>query len=81
LPSAVEVLGGTVSLIGGHDTAIAWSARIAEKYGIENAMEIGIVVATFSLILASLMGEPIAKFLIARHKLELPNQGQDVGTP
>jgi ESS family glutamate:Na+ symporter len=68
-PAAVGLLGGTVSLIGGHGTAIAWSPRIAEDYGISNAMEIGIACATFGLILASLMGGPIAKFLITRHKL------------
>lgn len=69
LPTAVGLLGGTVSLIGGHGTAIAWAPRIAEDYGVSNAMEIGIACATFGLILASLMGGPIAKFLITRHKL------------
>ena len=68
-PTAVGMLGGTVSLIGGHGTAIAWSPRIAEDYGVVNAMEIGIACATFGLILASLMGGPVAKFLITRHKL------------
>jgi ESS family glutamate:Na+ symporter len=68
-PTAVGMLGGTVSLIGGHGTAIAWSPRIAEDYGVTNAMEIGIACATFGLILASLMGGPVAKFLITRHKL------------
>ena len=69
LPTAVGLLGGTVSLIGGHGTAIAWAPRIAEDFGVSNAMEIGIACATFGLILASLMGGPIAKFLITRHKL------------
>jgi len=68
-PTAVGMLGGTVSLIGGHGTAIAWSPRIAEDYGIANAIEVGIACATFGLILASLMGGPIAKFLITKHKL------------
>lgn len=69
LPAAVGVLGGTVSLIGGHGTAIAWSPVIAEQYGITNAIEIGIASATFGLILASIMGGPIAKLLIKRHQL------------
>ena len=79
-PAAVGLLGGTVSLIGGHGTAIAWAPRIAEDYGISNAMEIGIACATFGLILASLMGGPIAKFLITRHKLT-PDKAEklDVG--
>jgi ESS family glutamate:Na+ symporter len=70
LPSQVGMLGGSVSLIGGHGTAIAWAPRIAEEFGISNAMEVGIACATFGLILASLMGGPIARFLITRHKLE-----------
>jgi ESS family glutamate:Na+ symporter len=69
LDAPTGLLGGTVSLIGGHGTAIAWAPRFAADYGVANAMEIGIACATFGLILASLMGGPIAKFLITRHKL------------
>ena len=80
LPTAVGMLGGTVSLIGGHGTAIAWAPGIAADHGIPNAMEIGIACATFGLILASLMGGPIAKFLIKRHKLTPEKVDvQDVG--
>jgi ESS family glutamate:Na+ symporter len=80
LPSAVGMLGGTVSLIGGHGTAIAWAPQIAEQHAVPNAMEIGIACATFGLILASLMGGPIAKFLITRHDLKpTEQQAQDVG--
>ena len=69
LSTPVGLLGGSVSLIGGHGTAIAWAPRIAENYDVANAMEIGIACATFGLILASLMGGPIAKYLINRYKL------------
>ncbi|MGB5622995.1 MAG: sodium/glutamate symporter [Gammaproteobacteria bacterium] len=79
-PAAAGLLGGTVSLIGGHGTAIAWAPRIESEFGIANAMEIGIACATFGLILASLMGGPIAKFLIKRHKLSPEKtEVQDVG--
>ena len=47
LPAAVGLLGGTVSLIGGHGTAIAWAPKISEQYGVANAMEIGLACATF----------------------------------
>jgi len=69
LPTAVGMLGGTVSLIGGHGTAIAWAPKISEQFGVANAMEVGLACATFGLILASLMGGPIAKFLIGRYQL------------
>jgi ESS family glutamate:Na+ symporter len=81
LPTPVGLLGGTVSLIGGHGTSIAWSPRIAEEFGIANAMEIGLACATFGLVLASLMGGPIAKFLITRHKLTPDHiEPLDIGT-
>lgn len=66
----IGLLGGTISLIGGHGTAIAWAPRFVEEYGVANAMEIGIACATFGLILASSIGGPIAKFLISRYKLQ-----------
>ncbi len=68
--SRVGLLGGTISLIGGHGTAIAWAPRFVEEYGVANAMEIGIACATFGLILASSMGGPLARFLISRYKLQ-----------
>ena len=80
LPAAVGMLGGSVSLIGGHGTAIAWAPKIAENFGVSNAMEIGIACATFGLILASLMGGPIAKFLITRYNLTPDREEElDVG--
>ena len=69
-PSTVGLIGGTVSLIGGHGTAIAWAPRFTEEYGVANAMEIGLACATFGLILASSIGGPIAKFLISRNNLQ-----------
>jgi len=63
------LLAGTVSLIGGHGTAIAWAPIFAERFGIASALEIGVASATCGLVLASLMGGPIAKYLISRHKL------------
>ena len=81
LSAPAGLLGGSVSLIGGHGTAIAWAPRIGADYGVANAMEIGIACATFGLILASLMGGPIAKFLINRHKLTPEKvEALDVGT-
>ena len=82
LPAPVGVVGGSVSLIGGHGTAIAWAPKIAENYGVSNAMEMGIASATFGLILASIMGGPIARFLITRHNLTpVSTEGLDVGVP
>ncbi len=69
LPTEVGLIGGSVSLSGGHGTAIAWASRFTIDYGIANAMEIGIACATFGLVLGGLIGGPIAKFLITRYDL------------
>ncbi|MCG9604423.1 sodium/glutamate symporter [Vibrio chagasii] len=72
------LLSGSISLIGGHGTAIAWAPKVGEQFGLESAMEIGIASATFGLILASLMGGPIAKFLIKRHNLKPSDSGSTI---
>lgn len=69
LPTSVAVLLGSASLIGGHGTAIAWGPQIQEATGFAAAAEIGIASATLGLICAALIGGPIAKHLIDRHKL------------
>ena len=77
LPPAVGILGGSVSLIGGHGTTIAWAPYFIDSQGIANAKEIGIACATLGLILASLMGGPIAKLLINRYQLAPPPETAD----
>jgi ESS family glutamate:Na+ symporter len=82
LPPQVGVIGGSVSLSGGHGTAIAWAPRFVENYGIASALEIGIACATFGLILGGLLGGPIAKFLITRYNLETSSENRlTVGKP
>ena len=72
MPAPTGLLAGTVSLIGGHGTTIAWAPRFAADHGVANALEVGIAAATFGLILASASGGPIARFLIRRHRLVAP---------
>lgn len=81
-PSAVGILTGSASLIGGHGTSIAWAPEIAANHGVPNALEIGIASATLGLVLASLLGGPIAKFLLARNKISgAAPDGMMVGIP
>lgn len=68
LPSQVGVLTGSAALIGGHGTAIAWAPDI-QAMGIDGALEIGVAAATLGLVVASLIGGPIAKYLISRNQL------------
>lgn len=68
-PEALGLLTGSVSLSGGHGTAIAWAPTFSASYGIPFAMEIGLACATFGLIFGGLVGGPIAHFLVWKHKL------------
>ena len=65
-PNAVGVLAGSASLIGGHGTTIAWAPEIAANHGVPNALELGVAAATLGLVIASLLGGPIAKLLLSR---------------
>jgi ESS family glutamate:Na+ symporter len=72
LPNGIGVLLGSASLIGGHGTVIAWAPLIAARFGLANALEIGVAAATLGLVIASLVGGPVARFLIDRHRLSGP---------
>jgi ESS family glutamate:Na+ symporter len=69
LPSAAGVIMGSIALVGGHGTTIAWAPAIAAEHGFPAAVETGAAVATLGLIVASLLGGPVAKLLIERQKL------------
>jgi len=72
LPSGLAPFVGSASLIGGHGTTIAWAPVLSERFGVGNLLEVGIATATLGLVIASLVGGPIAGFLIKRHGLAGP---------
>ncbi len=81
LEPTVGLLAGSISLVGGHGTAIAWAPVIASQHNVPNALEIGTACATFGLVLASLMGGPIAQYFIRTKNLTPPPNPQlDIGT-
>ena len=87
-PPQSGVLFGSAALIGGHGTAIAWAPEVAAATGLSGATELGVAVATLGLILAALIGGPIAKLLVEGKDLapERPDEehtigiGQETGT-
>ncbi len=82
LPKGITVLLGSASLIGGHGTTIAWAPLIETRFGLPNAMEIGVAAATLGLVIASLVGGPVAGLLISRHGLSGPvGEAPVVGLP
>lgn len=71
---------GSISLTGGVGTALAWAPTFVEDLGITNALEIGVAANTVGLIAAAVIGGPIARFLIVRHKLKTSGDQQlDIG--
>ena len=70
------LLAGSISFSGGHGTAIAWAPTFAEAYGISRAMEIALACATFGLIAGGLVGGPVARYLVWRHKLAAEEGGE-----
>jgi ESS family glutamate:Na+ symporter len=63
------LLVGSISLVGGVGTALAWSPTFVDTLHISNALEIGVAANTVGLISACLIGGPIARYLIVRHKI------------
>lgn len=78
-PAQAGIMFGSAALIGGHGTAIAWAPDVASATGLANAAELGVAVATLGLVLAALIGGPIAGHLIARYNLS-PSRPDEVNT-
>ena len=62
------LLAGSISMAGGHGTAISWGAFL-ESEGYKEATEFGLMAATMGLIMGGLLGGPVAHALIKNHKL------------
>jgi ESS family glutamate:Na+ symporter len=62
----VGLLGGSISLTGGHGTAAAYAASFGETRNLQGAMELGMAAATAGLILGSLLSGPVAERLMRR---------------
>ncbi|NOD99020.1 sodium/glutamate symporter [Ruegeria sp. HKCCD6228] len=82
-PAQAGVLFGSAALIGGHGTAIAWAPEVASATGLDGATELGVAVATLGLVLAALVGGPIARLLVETRGLspDRPDEEHTVGLP
>ena len=64
------LLVGSISLVGGIGTTLAWVPDFTERLGITNALEIGTAGSMLGLIIACIIGGPIANYLMREHKLQ-----------
>jgi ESS family glutamate:Na+ symporter len=62
----VGLLGGSISLTGGHGTAAAYAASFADTRNLQGALELGMAAATAGLILGSLLSGPVAERVMRR---------------
>jgi ESS family glutamate:Na+ symporter len=64
----VGLLGGSISLTGGHGTAAAYAASFSDTRNLQGALELGMAAATAGLILGSLLAGPVAERVMRRRR-------------
>lgn len=72
LDPLIGLIAGSITLVGGHGTAGAWGVVLETEHGVQGAVTLGIACATFGLVIGGLIGGPLAKGLITRHRLATP---------
>jgi ESS family glutamate:Na+ symporter len=63
------LVGGSITLVGGHGTGAAYAERFAEVNNLQSVMELSMTVATIGLILGGIIAGPVAQYLIEKFKL------------
>jgi glutamate:Na+ symporter, ESS family len=69
LHPVIGLLGGSVTLTGGHGTGAAYGGRFGDTMNIAGSMELTMACATAGLVLGSVLGGPLAEYLVRRHRL------------
>ena len=64
----VGMCTGSIPMVGGHGTAGSFGQTLKDM-GLDSAMTLSAAAATFGLVAGSLMGGPLSRRLIVKHKL------------
>lgn len=72
------LVGGSITLVGGHGTGAAYAERFAEVNNLQSVMELSMTVATVGLVIGGILAGPVAQYLINRHNLR--SQSTAAGT-
>jgi ESS family glutamate:Na+ symporter len=75
LHPVVGLLGGSITLVGGHGTGAAYAGRLGETMNLQGVMELTMACATGGLVIGAVLGGPLAAFLLKRHQLSGPAPG------
>ena len=62
------LIAGSISLLGGHGTAISWG-NFFEQEGYAGATELGMIAATIGLLLGGMVGGPVVSRIIKKYHL------------
>lgn len=71
------VMAGAVSLTGGHGNAAAFGPE-AEALGVVGATTVAVAAATYGLIIGSLSGGPLGRFLINKFKVPIKSNTEGI---
>ena len=63
------VVGGSITLVGGHGTGAAYAARFADVNNLSGVMDLSMTMATMGLIVGGIIGGPVAQHLIQSRRL------------
>ncbi|TLD85959.1 sodium/glutamate symporter [Helicobacter sp. MIT 05-5294] len=67
----IGLLGGSITMSGGHGTGAAWADLFKNApYHFGASMEVAMASATFGLVMGGIVGGPVARFLVRKYKLE-----------
>jgi ESS family glutamate:Na+ symporter len=83
LHPVVGLLGGSITLVGGHGTGAAYAGRFGDTMNLQGVMELTMACATAGLVIGAVLGGPLAEFLVRRYRLTpaAPAPGQSESPP
>lgn len=64
------LLAGSITLSGGHGTGATYADIFSNVNNIQGTLELAMACATFGLVLGGIIGGPVARRLIQKHKLK-----------
>ena len=63
------LIAGSITLVGGHGTGVAYAQRFADVNNIQGVMELTMTSATLGLVIGGIVGGPVAQWLIRKNRL------------
>lgn len=65
----IGLISSSITLTGGHGTAVGWGDVLEKSYNVQGATTIGIACATYGLVAGGIIGGPLANFIIKKKNI------------